>query len=131
MGVQICFLKGTSQVFQDIPINDREGWKSPHCSRRAARSLRLQQRLCLWMVRALNQSLPTNNPYVLVMATNPDPEQIMSFFDSDSSVGTSDPNRPIFVDLLEPERRVPRTSLEQLEVSARSPLNGFWQSLEM
>lgn len=79
----------------------------------------------------MNQPLPTNDPHVLVVAADPDPEQVLSFFDGDSSVGTTNPNRPIFVDLLEPEGRVPRTSLEQLEVSTRSPLNGFWQSPEM
>ena len=79
----------------------------------------------------MNQPLSANDPHILVVATDPDPEEILSFFDGNSSVGAPHPNRPIVVDLLEVKRRVSRTILEQLEVSLRSPLNCFRQSLKM
>ena len=79
----------------------------------------------------MDQPLAANDPQVLVVATDPDPEQILSFFDGNSSVGTPNPNRPILVDFLESKRRVSGTILEQLEVSLGSPLNCFRQSLKM
>src|SRR5262249_14016695 len=59
---------------------------------------------------------PLDHALVVIVGTNPHPQEILTVFDSQGPMSKPDPGRPQVADLLELERGVPRIRLQELEV---------------
>lgn len=60
-------------------------------------------------------SLPTNQPFVFVVVAYPNPDKAFVIFKGERSVCSTHAGGPQFSDLLEPQPRVARTHLQEVE----------------
>ena len=66
----------------------------------------------------MNQPLPANDPQVLVMVANPEPDEVVAILDCHCSVGGAHPRRPVVADISEPQRGMSGIRLQEFEVPA-------------
>lgn len=74
--------------------------------------------------------LPTNDPYVLVVVADPEPNEVVAVFKCHRPMGSADPRGPEASDIPESQGRMSGVRLQQLEVPVGSPLHCGRQFLE-
>lgn len=73
------------------------------------------------------QLLPANYSHVLVMGTNPEPDEIPAVLYSHGPVGRTNPGGPVSAYISEPQRRVSWICLQEFEVAASHLLHQIGQ----
>ena len=79
---------------------------------------------------AVGPSAPIQQPVVLGVAANPEPDEFVGAANGERAVTTAYPHRPETADRLEVERRMPWVRLEQGEVLVRDGLDSARKPLE-
>ena len=69
-------------------------------------------------------------PCILVMVTNPEPNEVCAFSDCHCAEGGSHAGRPVASNISEPQRRVSGIRFQEIEVPASRSLHRFGQFLE-
>jgi hypothetical protein len=73
----------------------------------------------------------TNQPVVLIVCTDPEPENPFRRFGSEGAETTPDSHRPVLADALEVERWVLRVPSQQLVIFTGELLKLRWQIVEV
>lgn len=74
--------------------------------------------------------LPAKNLQVLVVSTDPKPNEVSAILDSHRSVGSAHPSRPVAPNIPEPQRRMSGIDLQKVKVTSGRLLHRRGQLLE-